>query len=1531
MPPLDPDLCNEHDSPSSSAELFYDAPTSVSSSLKHGIGVGVYSMDGPGDDNGCEEEPVAELLSVVPSSASVTSPSPSPSPTPFQPTRNSTGGNAESDSDTSMEDEGWEDQFPLVVGITKHTPQQSRDQPVCPGFISQLTCPKSRYIGHTPPLPISKERHVVKELLEELLKQEEGKNFEGNREGSPDSSAPSDGHFVEFGLSDFSIYLPDNKHHGFELRPLQNLVTKKGESTFLFDGILSYGSVKRYVQKVPFGTCSIGNYGLESHTVDGNIWIKSAYNSKTRSEIYYHLKKPAPEYARFHDGFLWLANLAKHFVDYSQQCGENQVSVFKFRDDFSQWICEHHGESPDFRDWYQQYGGRDDFRQAVAVNIQFLFKESLGVDESLRSQPIWSELMVKDAIRKQPIVEEKTVVTPYVYGCFKDLPFGSQLKIVEPVGVSKSEHASKVARLNLTEGHQIQEHGAEIPLKMRAVRVGDVLSVTKDGTGSVWKDEPSRYKTVDQCWYVYVQAVHEAENQEPSFDAIWLYKPSDTSCAKMKYPFENELFLSDNCVCGNQKITSDEVINIEPVLWNCGPPKSNNQLFVRQTYLENERFVTLTEEHKICNHLRPRNLTSTITQRYPAGITVLVPAFRQNKYRLEPHEIVEYADDDGGKETVVLRQLLRRQEVDGTGRPNELVYSAKTCVLPVKKLGRTCLVRFYTEADIIAKNIPAPYCRDGSGNAFYITTRLVESATGSTLIPIQDDLPESLTQGFDPRKPPSRSPLRGMDLYCGGGNFGRGLEEGGGVRNEWAVDIYDAAIHTYHANLKHRKGAKLFFGSVNDLLIQALRGNPSKSNLIPRPKDVDFISAGSPCQGFSILNSRRDNDKGLRNQSLVASVAAYIDFYRPKYGLLENVMTMAQKGSRRDQDVLSQLICAIVGMGYQLQLFVLDAWSCGSPQSRSRLFVSFAAPGFQPLEHPELSHSHPPQVRDRGLGTLANGQSFGERRKDLTPFDYVTAKAGTRHLPKIGDGNTYQCTPFPYHVSASGISSEMKSQIDVIPKYPRGMNFAKTWKEGKGTMSHAQRGLFPFLTKEGKVRSAVQSNSRAWGRVKPNEIFPTIVVTTTAWDSRMGTCLHWNEDRYMTVAEAQAAQGFPDDEVLVGDPRDWWKILGNSVSRTVSLALGLSLREAWLKNGDDSSSKMVSTKVPTPMNGTSSSAVKIPAIATRASPRVLQSTDIQSGGIIPRVQTSVKVQVTTESSMVSKESPPRDPMILASRVTTIKIEEGFERRNSSPSETRQILPRKRSGVPNIANGMSSINGMGLSKEPPKSLKRPYAMMQETRVLPLGLTSSVSSRMGSDSNYYSMSSTNLSRESRILPPERSHKVARLASHAFISSSTEGVSFRDGGDADAGAVNATTKMELDCLVSKPENSNSPATPFERLASVSDTTSDDEICALSNAFERYQSKTLQAQNSTGKAPFPSQPSQKVQVVINLISDDEGAEASQTKKPPRRSLPTPNQHRSLSALSNGRLAPHPSTANAAVDNSLRRAANYRRSSAAG
>ncbi|CZR57572.1 related to cytosine C5-DNA-methyltransferase [Phialocephala subalpina] len=1209
MPPMVPDDRGSQTSRLSSPDVFYDAPRNSSTHFQRPDPISAPSLEPTSTISvsiltASQPTPKSNIIVAIPAKSLTQLQKSALVFPPIEDQRDDT------DTESSIDNEVESDDEPQILSArhpkVRHQTQiaktrtrlQPRDSEInVPSKIAVY--PKSRAKSHIPPLPLCSEREAVQELLAELHTR---KYNDGTQSPSRSSDSEEEG-FLEFDLADFSIYLPDNKYHAFELRGLQHLATRIGHSSFLFDGILSVGDERRYVSAVPFQICSIGNYGEDLHEVGSDIWLQSNMNAKSKSNVYYRLKTPSPEYKRYHGDFIWLANLAKHFVDYCE-ASERTICLQDFRSDFSNWMKRHHKHSPSFRSWYEEYDN-DDFRRQVAANISFLFKETTGVDEKLRSELIFKEVLERDSIPMQKVEEQKTIVTPFVYECFKHLRFGHHLKVIDISTAPRTQQKSEGKSLDLTVDDNFKasvEISSSIPgstMKTRSlptntatkrermiksIKAGFVLSVTKDGEESVWKDEGGQWKQADDCWYVYVQAVHDLPDGTRAFDALWLYRPSDTSCAKMKYPFQNELFLSDNCTCPQKQIKEEEVLDIVKVVWHGHPSERDRRLFIRQTYLENERFVTLKETHKTCEHLRKAEgkETSSTDHKYHIGQTVLAIVPHKSKYGLESYEIVNLSSD-GSKEVALLRHLQRRQLVDGKGRPNELVYTEKLDEVSASKIDGTCLVRFYKESDIVQRVIPAPYNRDGIGNAFYISTRTVGVGDVDVLKPIEDDMPASLIQGFDPLQVPVQ--LRGMDLYCGGGNFGRGLEEGGAVHNEWAVDINQNAIHTYAANLRDPQRTKLYYGSVNDMLSQAMRGNPKDSKLIPAPGEVDFISAGSPCQGFSTMNASRNNDQGLLNQSLVASVAAYIDFYRPKYGVLENVLTMAQKGRGRDEDVLSQLICAIVGLGYQLQLFVLDSWSCGMPQSRSRLFVSFAAPGFELLEHPKLSHSHPPKKdTDRGLGKMANGESFGKRIRGLTPFEFVSAGTALADLPDIGDGSTYQCIKFPEHVMPVALTTNQKRQIAAIPTHPRGMNFMTAWAWGKGVMTPEQVACFPLYRGNGELRETCSKGSKAFGRTNPRSLMTTILVSCKVGDSRAGRVMHWDQDRTFTTMEAKRAQGFPDDEILLGNAQEGWKILGNSVARGVALSIGLALREAWLKNPQHTHAIPVSPTVDIPMD-----------------------------------------------------------------------------------------------------------------------------------------------------------------------------------------------------------------------------------------------------------------------------------------------------------------------------------------------------------
>ncbi|KAI1413367.1 S-adenosyl-L-methionine-dependent methyltransferase [Hypoxylon sp. FL1857] len=735
--------------------------------------------------------------------------------------------------------------------------------------------------------------------------------------------------------------------------------------------------------------------------------------------------------------------------------------------------------------------------------------------------------------------------------------FGKVLEQVEPSDTIKKKRHAFVQRSRPVEqmsSPTIKRNGCDRESFIASIDVGDVLSTKPDDeqTDTKWKQQKSKHYDGEHLWFGLVQKVNVTLRGKRSFDVLWLYQPIDTPCGIMKYPYKNELFLSNNCTCHlkTARIQADQVLSTHSVEW-FGDPSTSAEFFVRQTYLSDDcRWTTLKREHLTCAEDRFHQAPS-----YKIGDSVLVET-DPKALKLETF-IIEGFFDEGGKRYATLRKLVRRKDVDKDAHkspPNELVYTEQLYEISFRRIFRHCLVRAFP----LDESILTPYDHNGTGDAFFMTHQEIEVEEGKkAYVPLNMDLVHQLRQGFNPTPVHQSQKLQGLDLFCGGGNLGRGLEDGGGIEMRWANDIWSEAIHTYMANCKPDTCTP-FLGSVDDLLFLAMQGDSDK---VPQPGDVQFISAGSPCPGFSLLTSNRTTDHQRKNQSLVASFASYVDLYRPHYGILENVPQMVNTKNCRDACVFSQLVCALVGLGYQVQVMFLDAWSFGAPQSRSRVFLVFSAPGFRMPKMPSPSHSHPPGTKLVSLGEMSCGRAFDARIVTSTPFRFVSAGDAVGDLPDIQDAGPDYCVGFPDHRLSAGLTSLVRKQLYHIPTQPWGMNFSKAWHGRPGlppVMTKVERELYPPEPSERVARA-----SRGWTRVHPNGLFHTVATKCGPTDSRMGVANHWNQLRPISILEVRRAQGFRDHELLIGSAANQWHIIGNSVARQVSLVLGLAVREAW--------------------------------------------------------------------------------------------------------------------------------------------------------------------------------------------------------------------------------------------------------------------------------------------------------------------------------------------------------------------------------
>ncbi|KAL8713895.1 MAG: hypothetical protein Q9220_002041 [cf. Caloplaca sp. 1 TL-2023] len=1012
-----------------------------------------------------------------------------------------------------------------------------------------LIFPKSLYTGHEPPLPRSKERIVLKEILES---EEHSSNFEADD-------------FISIALDSFSIYRPQRTRARQESQ-INNLTTAertksnelvslhdlhdRGSDTFLLDGIVSHGELyqhKRYVQGVPFKNLSIGAFeDTASHTVGSDIWVQSI--AGTASNVWYRLGRPAIEYQRYHEPFLWLADLAKHVVDYLHS--HEQVTLRDFEQGFFTWLRQLHQTDSAFLAWQSKYQ-KTDFRQPVAVFATFLYNQAGQLDQSYTSHPLWGEIdpaALTAVPRQTPVCRQlHTVVTPYVYECFSQMPWA---KYMSPVSSDKTPMTTSQAH---PRDQVSQSPYARITSSKGHIGVGDVVAIRSDTN--------TRWKTKDDFWYAYVQDLKTTQRGQ-QLGLLWLYRPADTACQAMKYPYPNELFVSDHCNCGDGPIYAADVVRKVRVRLFQQPSSTDTCLFVRQKYSGTDtQWSTLKPSDLQCSCKEACIPTST--KKYNIGDTLLVKATSLDKQTLEP--VVLLANGPEGDSTKVLvRRLLRKREDCGdmTAESNELVYTSRSGVCDADAIVRRCHIRFYTVEDRQRGTVPAPYNRKGTADCYIISWQENQDERLG-LEPLSLPWP-LMTQGFDPLKSPAITPLRGLDIFCGGGNLGRGLEEFHSVRQDWAVDYFTEAIHTYFANDKH--GAKLYNGSVNDYLFQAI--HQQGIGFIAQKGEVQCICAGSPCQGLSIANRLFTNEQSLINTSMIASVIAYIDFYRPKYFIMENVLGMASAGLKRggqDTNIFAQVLCALLGMGYQVTPMILDAWNYGAPQSRTRLFITGSAPGLSILRKPPPSHSHPDSVVGRSLGKTANGLPFSVREWCPTPLDWVSIGEATADLPINSDARTSSIA-YPNHRTSINLSVVDQVRLSCVPRFPSGMNFIKSAKLGWQPPPQMAAWHWNSTFRSG-------SNSQAWQRTRPTALSPTVTTQCKPNEAIGGSFIHWEAHRPSTVMEAARTQGFPDEEILIGAPAMQWKILGNSVARQVSIALGASLNEALLADSPKHSSQ----------------------------------------------------------------------------------------------------------------------------------------------------------------------------------------------------------------------------------------------------------------------------------------------------------------------------------------------------------------------
>ncbi len=342
-----------------------------------------------------------------------------------------------------------------------------------------------------------------------------------------------------------------------------------------------------------------------------------------------------------------------------------------------------------------------------------------------------------------------------------------------------------------------------------------------------------------------------------------------------------------------------------------------------------------------------------------------------------------------------------------------------------------------------------------------------------------------------------------IETFSGPGGMSLGLEWAG-FDLKLAFDYDKMSVETHNKNL----GNKCLQLDARDV-----SGNFILNKTKLKGGDIDLVSGGPPCQGFS--KQKRGAHLGDSRNELVDEYIRIIRELNPRFFLFENVAIFGQKrGKKHIENMLSYF------NDYDLNPAFYNAANYGLPQTRQRYIIVGKRKDIK------TAYEIPLPTVDKWL-------TIADVFKDLPepPEDYTEhSKYPNHQRAKVTGLNIHRFRFVPQGGGWQDIPIELRLKCHRV--------------------ADTKSGGWPDV----------------YGRLEWNGQCPTI---TGGFDSfTRGRYGHPFHDRPITPREAARIQGFPDSFIFLGTRGDIRSQIGNVVPPPLAEAIGLSiLRTLFIEDG----------------------------------------------------------------------------------------------------------------------------------------------------------------------------------------------------------------------------------------------------------------------------------------------------------------------------------------------------------------------------
>jgi len=339
-----------------------------------------------------------------------------------------------------------------------------------------------------------------------------------------------------------------------------------------------------------------------------------------------------------------------------------------------------------------------------------------------------------------------------------------------------------------------------------------------------------------------------------------------------------------------------------------------------------------------------------------------------------------------------------------------------------------------------------------------------------------------------------------IDFFCGAGGLTRGFLDAG-LEVLLGIDIDSGSEETYKRN---NRPAKFLCADIATLhpssIKQYLRG-------IPRNQLV-FVAC-APCQPFAVLN--KSGGSG-RDAFLLREFARFVEYYKPRFVVLENVPGIARV---RGASTLARFKTLLRKLEYKLDEGVLDGKNYGVPQTRRRYILLGKRGGNIKLPSP------------------THGNNQGQK-----PFR--TVRQAISHLPRIKAGRAHKL--IPNHI-ASPLSPKNLQRMRATP--PNGGD-RRSWPNRLLLDCH---------------KNGHDGHTDVYGRMFWDRYAPTLTGKCNSLSN--GRYGHPTQTRAITLREAAALQSFRDSYRFYGkEVMHIAQRIGNAVPVLFAKALGKHLSQS---------------------------------------------------------------------------------------------------------------------------------------------------------------------------------------------------------------------------------------------------------------------------------------------------------------------------------------------------------------------------------